>query len=186
MNSQPEDDATLRDINNIDISFEEDFLPIDNSTTMEATTLNENEGEKFPDEKDNDKPENKNDDSSDDMFVKIIETLPLNKKVGQLIKKKTKTRTLARCKICDRKISWYQRSQHRKVHQSSNKEPTSNISSTSKKRSHVGESQENSKTSKNNELNSNLEYDTIIIPPDPKRHKGINIYFEMEIMNVYY
>ena len=175
MNSQPKDDATLSDINNIDISLEEDFLPIDDSTTLEATTWNDNQDEKFPDEKDNDRSENRNDDSSDDMFVKITETLPLNKKVGQLIKKKTKTRTLAKCKICDKKISWYQRSQHRKVHQSSNKEPTSDVSSICKKRSHVEESQEDCSTSKNKELNLSHEDDSIIIPPGPKRHRGNDI-----------
>ena len=175
MNSQPENDATLSDINNIDKSFEEDFLPIDNSKTMEPTTLNENQGEKFPGVKDTDTSENKSDDCSDDMFVKITETLPLNKKVGQLMKKKTKTRTLARCKICDKKISWNQRNQHRKVHQSSNKEPTSDVSSISKKRSHVEESKEDCSISQNKELNLSHEDNSIMIPPGPKRHKGNGI-----------
>ena len=163
---QQGNDVVAGDVNDNDKSFDDS-----NRASFEMSANNINQQENSSDESKKDTTKSNDEDDLDEMFEKIIETLPLNKKVGQLIKKKTKTRTLAKCKICSRKISWFQRIQHKKEHSKSMLIPSSNDVSSNHKRSRE-ESQQNSSFFQNKELNSNQSDDSISKPPDPKRHKG--------------
>ena len=153
-------------------SLNEQAYPDSNSETFKANHGNRIQNNDCANGQLNDTQDIIDENESDDMFFKIIETEPLNKKLGQLIKKKTKTRTLAKCKVCACKISWFKRSQHRKEHSKLSLVLSSSIPNLRKKRSLEEESQQNLKLSQNKELNSNQIDRTIAKPPDLKRHKG--------------
>ena len=163
---QKDNDFVTGYVDDNEISFDDS-----NSTSLEMAANNINQYEGSSDRGKKDTAKSADEDESDDMFEKIIETLPLSKKVGQLIKKKTKTRTLAKCKICSRKISWFQRIQHKKEHSKTMLTPSSNIVNPNNKRSRE-QSLQNASLLLNKELISNKNNDSISKPPDPKRHKG--------------
>ena len=114
MNIQDEDETSPDGLNDMDISPEEEFLPDNNSTSLETSALNTTDGNCSSTEQYINNQEDIVQSGLDEMFYKITEKVPLNIKIGQL--SKNKTRTLAKCKICNKILGWLQRHHHKKEH----------------------------------------------------------------------
>ena len=186
-NIQDKDETTSDNLNDIDMPPKEEFLPDINSTSLETSNLNPAQGDSSSTEHFINSQEDIVQNRLDEMFDKIIEKLPLNKKIGQL--SKVKTRTLAKCKICNKKMSWFKRSHHKKEHTDLTTTMhllSSNDKTINNKRSRDEESQQPFALSQSKILNSNPEHNDSTNQPDPKRHKGkIMLFFWSRMYNFF-